>query len=92
MQEIKTFNEKRAEIYWWFSSLFAKELNQVELDKYHSAEIRSFLSDLAENDRLRIEAQQLVENRRLNIDMRRLQWVEKNDSLSAVGRDDHDAG
>jgi TorA-specific chaperone len=61
MQEIKSFNEKRAEIYWWFSSLFARELSQVELDKYHSAEIRSFLSGLAENDRLRVEVQQLVQ-------------------------------
>lgn len=61
MQEIKAFNEKRAEIYWWFSSLFARELSQVELDKYHSAEIRSFLSGLAENDRLRVEVQQLVQ-------------------------------
>ncbi|HAS6071322.1 TPA: molecular chaperone TorD [Vibrio vulnificus] len=53
MQEIKAFNEKRAEIYWWLSSLFAKELTQKELDKYQSMEIRAFLTGLAENDSLR---------------------------------------
>lgn len=42
MQEVKAFNEKRAEIYWWFSSLFAKELSEKELETYHSVEIRSF--------------------------------------------------
>lgn len=34
MQEVKAFNEKRAEIYWWFSSLFAKELSEKELETY----------------------------------------------------------
>ncbi|GAL29228.1 chaperone protein TorD [Vibrio variabilis] len=36
MQEIKAFNEQRAEIYWWLSSLFAAELTDDELNKYHS--------------------------------------------------------
>lgn len=53
MQEIKAFNEKRAEIYWWLSSLFAKELTQEELDKYQRMEIRAFLTGLSENDALR---------------------------------------
>ncbi|GAM58494.1 hypothetical protein JCM19231_124 [Vibrio ishigakensis] len=33
MQEIKKFNEQRAEIYWWFSSLFSKELTDEELKR-----------------------------------------------------------
>ncbi|MGF1750556.1 MULTISPECIES: molecular chaperone TorD [Vibrio] len=49
MQEIKAFNEQRAEIYWWLSSLFAKELTKEELEKYHSVEIRAFLAGLGEN-------------------------------------------
>tara|TARA_Y100001956_G_scaffold82937_1_gene107026 strand:+ start:1897 stop:2544 length:648 start_codon:yes stop_codon:yes gene_type:complete len=53
MQEIKAFNEKRAEIYWWLSSLMAKELTQEALDQYHSAEIRSFLTGLGENEALK---------------------------------------
>ncbi|ELP5728779.1 molecular chaperone TorD [Vibrio vulnificus] len=61
MQEIKAFNEKRAEIYWWFSSLFAKELTQEELDKYQSMEIRAFLSGLAENDTLQPSVDDFVD-------------------------------
>lgn len=53
MQEIKAFNEKRAEIYWWLSSLFAKELTQTELDNYQSMEIRAFLTGLSTTDALR---------------------------------------
>ncbi|GMQ46034.1 molecular chaperone TorD [Vibrio sp. 10N] len=52
MQEIKAFNEQRAEIYWWLSSLFASELTEDELNKYHSPEIRSFLTGLGENPSL----------------------------------------
>ncbi|MBW3696614.1 molecular chaperone TorD [Vibrio sp. T187] len=61
MQETKAFNEKRAEIYWWLSSLFAKELTQEELDNYHSVEIRSFLSGLGENDTLKPSVDSLVD-------------------------------
>ncbi|GEM74924.1 molecular chaperone TorD [Vibrio sagamiensis] len=53
MQDIQAFNEKRAEIYWWFSSLFAKELTQKELDTYHGVEIRSFLTGLGSNESLK---------------------------------------
>ncbi|RJX73756.1 molecular chaperone TorD [Vibrio sinensis] len=56
MQEIKAFNEKRAEIYWWFSSLFAKELTEAELEQYHSPEIRTFLTGLGENPTLNVAA------------------------------------
>lgn len=62
MQETKAFNEKRAEIYWWLSSLFAHELKQEELEHYHTAEIRGFISGLAENETLKPAAQQLIES------------------------------
>ncbi|KHT44828.1 molecular chaperone TorD [Vibrio sinaloensis] len=61
MQEIKSFNEKRAEIYWWLSSLLAKELTQEALDQYHSAEIRSFLSGLGDNPDLKPSVDNLVD-------------------------------
>ena len=61
MQELKAFNEQRAEIYWWLSSLFAKELTQQELDKYHSVEIRSFLSGLGENPSLEAPINSLID-------------------------------
>ncbi|KHA61847.1 molecular chaperone TorD [Vibrio variabilis] len=61
MQEIKSFNEKRAEIYWWLSSLLAKELTQEALDQYHSAEIRSFLSGLGDNPDLKPSVDHLVD-------------------------------
>ncbi|MDF2153680.1 molecular chaperone TorD [Vibrio sp. CAU 1672] len=61
MQEIKAFNEKRAEIYWWLSSLFAKELTEKELETYHSVEIRSFLTGLAENEALKPSVDNFVD-------------------------------
>lgn len=61
MQEVKAFNEKRAEIYWWFSSLFAKELTEKELEAYHSVEIRSFLAGLGENESLKPAVDSLVD-------------------------------
>ncbi|HHG3100553.1 TPA: molecular chaperone TorD [Vibrio parahaemolyticus] len=61
MQEVKAFNEKRAEIYWWFSSLFAKELSEKELETYHSVEIRSFLAGLGENESLKPAVDSLVD-------------------------------
>ncbi|MGY0616416.1 molecular chaperone TorD [Vibrio sp. FJH11] len=61
MQEVKAFNEKRAEIYWWFSSLFVKELADKELEAYHSVEIRSFLAGLSENDTLKPSIDVLVD-------------------------------
>ncbi len=53
MQEIKAFNEKRAEIYWWLSSLYANELSEENLQQYQSEQIRSFLSGLGENAELK---------------------------------------
>lgn len=61
MQETKAFNEKRAEIYWWLSSLFAKELTEAELQSYQSVEIRSFLSGLGENETLKPAVDTLVD-------------------------------
>ncbi|OEE79027.1 molecular chaperone TorD [Vibrio genomosp. F6] len=61
MIETKAFNEKRAEIYWWLSSLFAKELTQQELDSYHSQEIRTFLTGLGENETLKPSIDKLVD-------------------------------
>ncbi|RBW65397.1 molecular chaperone TorD [Vibrionales bacterium C3R12] len=61
MIETKAFNEKRAEIYWWLSSLFAKELTQQELDSYHSQEIRTFLTGLGENETLKPSINKLVD-------------------------------
>ncbi len=70
MQEIKAFNEKRAEIYWWLSSLLARELTQEDLEQYHSAEIRSFLSGLGENESLKPAVTKVVDalNRLLDRD------------------------
>ncbi|WP_391089606.1 molecular chaperone TorD [Vibrio sp. NH-UV-68] len=61
MQETKAFNEKRAEIYWWLSSLFAKELTEENLQQYHSAQIRSFLSGLGENAELKPAVERVVD-------------------------------
>ncbi|GAK85009.1 chaperone protein TorD [Vibrio ponticus] len=61
MQELKAFNEKRAEIYWWFSSLFAKELTEAELEQYQSPEIRGFLAGLGENPTLKPAVDRLVD-------------------------------
>ncbi|MDN3698098.1 molecular chaperone TorD [Vibrio cortegadensis] len=61
MIETKAFNEKRAEIYWWLSSLFAKELTQQELDSYNSQEIRTFLTGLGENETLKPSIDKLVD-------------------------------
>lgn len=47
MQEMIAFNEQRAEIYWWMSSLLSRELTAEDLSHYHSGEILTFLSGLA---------------------------------------------
>lgn len=61
MQDIKAFNEQRAEIYWWLSSLFVKELSEHELGQYHTSAIRTFLSGLAENTTLKPAINKLVD-------------------------------
>ncbi|MFA0412397.1 molecular chaperone TorD [Vibrio renipiscarius] len=68
MQELKAFNEKRSEIYWWFSSLFAKELTVADLEQYQSPEIRSFLSGLGENPSLKPAIDRVVDALNRQID------------------------
>ncbi|WP_299015401.1 molecular chaperone TorD [uncultured Photobacterium sp.] len=46
MQEFIAFNEQRAEIYWWMSSLLARELTAEDMEKYHGGEMYTFLSGL----------------------------------------------
>ena len=46
MQEFIAFNEQRAEIYWWMSSLLARELTAEDLEAYHGGEMLTFLSGL----------------------------------------------
>ncbi len=62
MREIKAFNERRAEIYWWLSSLFVHALSDKELLAYHRPEIRNFLAGLGENATLEL-AINLLRNR-----------------------------
>ncbi|WP_165311677.1 molecular chaperone TorD [Vibrio ziniensis] len=59
MKEIKAFNEKRAEIYWWLSGLFACELSSQDLSHYSSPEIYNFLAGLSENDHLAVSTHKL---------------------------------
>lgn len=61
MEETKAFNEKRAEIYWWLSSLFAKELTEQELEAYQTPDIRSFLTGLSENEELKGSVDKVVD-------------------------------
>ena len=68
MQELKAFNEKRAEIYWWFSSLFAKELTPADLEQYQGPEIRSFLTGLGENPTLKPSIERMVDALNRQID------------------------
>ncbi len=60
MKEIKAFNEKRAEIYWWLSSIYTSELSDKELLRYDTHEIRSFLTGLGENKHLSTPIQRLI--------------------------------
>ena len=46
MQEFIAFNEQRAEIYWWMSSLLARELTTEDFMEYHGDEMFTFLSGL----------------------------------------------
>ena len=61
MDDLKSLNEKRAEIYWWLSSLFAKELSAEILEEYHSPQVRSFLTALGQNEQLRPYINKLID-------------------------------
>ncbi len=51
--DLMSFHEQRAEIYWWLSTLFAKELTQDDLNAYQSPEIHAFLTALSEAPELK---------------------------------------
>ncbi len=48
MIDLKAFNDKRAEIYWWIASIFIKELSEAELEQYRSSEIKTFIESLGD--------------------------------------------
>ncbi|PWI35378.1 molecular chaperone TorD [Vibrio albus] len=60
MQEIKAFNEQRAEIYWWLSGIFIRPLTPSELNAYHQPEIKAFLSGLGNNKVLKSATNKLI--------------------------------
>ncbi|XDF76811.1 molecular chaperone TorD [Aliivibrio fischeri] len=61
MNELTAFNEQRAEIYWWLSSLLSAELTTEQLEQYGSFEVRTFLSNLAETPELSDSVNALIE-------------------------------
>lgn len=61
MNDLTAFNEQRAEIYWWLSSLLASELTEEQLEQYNSFEIRTFLSNLAETPELTASVNTLID-------------------------------
>lgn len=61
MNELTAFNEQRAEIYWWLSSLLANELTTEQLEQYNSFEVRTFLTSLAETPTLATSMNALIE-------------------------------
>lgn len=61
MNELNAFNEQRAEIYWWLSSLLTNELTTEQLTQYNSFEVRTFLSNLAETPELSDAVNALIE-------------------------------
>ncbi|MEH0666399.1 molecular chaperone TorD [Vibrio scophthalmi] len=60
-KEQRAFDEQRAELYWWFSSVFAKELSEQELAQYHSVDTRTFLTGLAQTPDLNVAADRLID-------------------------------
>ncbi|MGF1761484.1 molecular chaperone TorD [Photobacterium sagamiensis] len=53
MQEFIDFNEQRAEIYWWMSSLLSRELTEDDITEYHGGEMLTFLSGLGMTQELK---------------------------------------
>lgn len=53
MQELIEFNEQRAEIYWWLSSLLARELTEDDINHYLGYEMHTFLSGLGKTTELK---------------------------------------
>ena len=48
MQTQVEINNKRAQVYWWFSSLFAKELTDQQIEALNSDDGRVFLQGFSE--------------------------------------------
>jgi len=69
MQEFINFNEQRAEIYWWMSSLLSRELTEDDITEYLGGEMRTFLSGLGMTPELKqpveafLDALNRLENR-----------------------------
>lgn len=53
MQEFLATSERRAELYWWFATLFAAELSDEQIAEYDSYDVRSFLKSLSTLDPMR---------------------------------------
>ena len=53
MQEFMATSERRAELYWWFATLFAAELSDEQIAEYDTYDVRSFLKSLSTLDPMR---------------------------------------
>ncbi len=61
MQEFMATSERRAELYWWFSTLFAAELSDAQIAEYDTYDVRSFLKSLSTLDPMREAVAELNE-------------------------------
>lgn len=61
MQEFMATSERRAELYWWFATLFAHPLCDEEIAEYDSYDVRSFLKSLSTLDPMREAVAELNE-------------------------------
>lgn len=53
MQEFLATSERRAELYWWFATLFTAQLSDEQIAEYDSYDVRSFLKSLSTLDPMR---------------------------------------
>lgn len=51
-QQADSWHETRASLYWWFATLFTKELDKDEFTRYSTGEGRAFIQQLAADDEL----------------------------------------
>ena len=61
MQEFMATSERRAQLYWWFSTLFAAELSDEQIAEYDTYDVRSFLKSLSTLDPMREAVEELNE-------------------------------
>ena len=61
MQDFMATSERRAELYWWFSTLFAAELSDEQIAEYDTYDVRSFLKSLSTLDPMREAVAELNE-------------------------------